>query len=302
MSEPSRNFVPDQFSGQGPGEKRPFELDPFVRDAEFLGSEFVSDLEEQREIQTAKILESGENVQEIFSDAMQKMKDQAEEIQKEAQEKGYEEGYEQGYEDGLKEAQEKFASSLEALQSLIEELTQAREKMYPRLEREVVEMVASLAKKVVRAKVEHKADGIREIVRMAVESVLDREALVIKIHPDDHRELENYGQELMELFHDIKNVRFEAHSSVTPGHCVVESNFGTVEAGLDHLDEQIEKILHLAPPAPPAPVEEELDRPDQEDPEEDDGLIEIAKDDEDSYRTPEEPDETEEPDDPYTPV
>ena len=91
--------------------------------------------------------------------------------------------------------------------------------------------------------------------RMAIESAMDRESLVIKIHPDDRTELEDYGQELIQLFHDIKNVKFESHASVPQGNCVVETNFGTVEAGLDHLDEHIERILHLAPPPSPPTVQ-----------------------------------------------
>ena len=58
----------------------------------------------------------------------------------------------------------------------------------------MMEMVTTLARKVVRMELKGKEGGIREIVRMAIESVLDRESLVIKIHPDDRKELGDYGQ------------------------------------------------------------------------------------------------------------
>ena len=255
MYKDSGHFVPDQHSEGSPGEGRKFDLDDFVRQAKSLESDFVHDLEKQRSGEDSKTLQDKEGVGEMFSDAMRQMKDQAAQIHEEAREKGYQEGHEEGYQEGAQAVQERFASSLAMLQSLLDELSQAREKMYPLLEREMVEMVASLAKKVVRTELESKTDGIREIVRMAIESVLDRETLTVKVHPDDHKELQDYGQELIQLFHEIKNMSFEAHASVAPGHCVVESNFGTVEAGLDHLDQQIEKILHLAPPGP-SPVEQ----------------------------------------------
>ena len=150
------------------------------------------------------------------------------------------------------------------MQSLVDELSEVRKKTYPLLEREMVEMITALAKKVIRTELKGKEGSIREIVRMAIESVLDRESLVIKIHPDDHKELEDYGQELIQLFHEIKNVEFESHASVPRGHCVVESNFGTVEAGLDHLDEHIERILHLAPPPPPPTAQpDKIDEPEE---------------------------------------
>jgi hypothetical protein len=178
--------------------------------------------------------------------------------------------------------------------------------MYPLLEREMVEMIASLAKKVVRTELESKADGIREIVRMAIESVLDRETLTVKVHPDDHKELQDYGQELIQLFHEIKNVSFEAHASVAPGHCVVESNFGTVEAGLDHLDQQIDRILHLAPPGP-SPAEQpgeanELDDMAGSDADAGAATDKAAEGDDDITIELDEPDEPVDPDEPESPA
>jgi len=55
----------------------------------------------------------------------------------------------------------------------------------------------------------------------------------------------------------MRNISIEGQESVQRGHCVVETNFGTIHAGIENLHEQIEKILHLAPPQeevePPAP-------------------------------------------------
>jgi flagellar assembly protein FliH len=258
LSKDFSNFIPDQHSEGPTGVSQNFNLDEYVREAKALKSEFIHDLEHQRNIDPSNALKAKEGVNELFSDAMQEMKDQTAKIQEEAQQRGYEEGQEKGFQAGEQAVQEHFKSSLEALKILIEQLSEARNTLYPRLEREMVEMITTLTRKVVRTELKGREGSIREIVHMAIESVLDRETLVIKIHPDDHKELEDYGQELIQLFHEIKNVEFQSHASVTRGNCVVESNFGTIEAGLDHLDEHIGRILHLAPPPPPptAPPEE----------------------------------------------
>ncbi len=252
MSKDFSNFIPDQYSEDQTGVSQKFNLDEYVLKAKALKSEFIHDLEHQREIDQSNILKAKEGVNELFSDTMQKMKDEAAKIQEEAREQGHQEGQEKGFQAGEQAVMKHFESSLEALKILVDELSEIRKKTYPLLEREIVEMITTLARKVVRTELKDKEGRIREIVRMAIESVLDRESLIIKIHPDDHKELEDYGQELIQLFHEIKNVEFESHASVPRGHCVVESNFGTVEAGLDHLDEHIERILHLAPPPPSA--------------------------------------------------
>ena len=201
MSKDFSNFVPDQFSERETGVSLKFNLDEYVRKAKALKSEFIHDLENQREIDQSNALKAKEGVNELFSDAMQKMKDQAAKIQEEAQHRGYEEGQEKGFQAGEQAVKEHFESSLEALKILIEQLSEARNTLYPRLEREMVEMITTLARKVIRTELAGKENSIREIVRMAIESVLDRESLVIKIHPDDHKELEDYWQELIQLFH-----------------------------------------------------------------------------------------------------
>lgn len=262
MSKDFSNFTPDQYSAGHAGVSQTFDLDEYVRKAKALKSEFIHDLEDQRESNPSNALKAKEGVNELFSDAMQKMKDQAAKIQEEAQQQGYEEGQEKGFQAGEQAVKKHFESSLEAFKILVDELSELRKKTYPLLEREMVEMVTTLARKVIRTELAGKENSIREIVRMAIESVLDREVLVIKVHPDDHKELEDYGQELMQLFHEIKNVEFQSHASVQRGNCVVESNFGTIEAGLDHLDEHIERILHLAP-LPPTAQPEEINAPEK---------------------------------------
>jgi flagellar assembly protein FliH len=274
LSSDFKNFTPDQYPEGQAGVSSQFNLDEYVREANSLKSEFIHDLEQQRDKADTSV--AREDVNEFLTEAKQKMEVEAAKAQEEAQQKGYEEGQEKGFKAGEQKVKEYFESSLKALKVLIEQLSEVREKTYPLLEREMVEMVTTLAGKVIRTELAGRENGIREIVRMAVESVLDRESLVIKIHPEDHKELEDYGQELIQLFHEIKNVEFQSHASVARGHCIAESNFGTVEAGLDHLDEHIKRVLHLAPPAPlPTARPEETDKP--EPPEEPIELANLAE-------------------------
>ncbi len=55
------------------------------------------------------------------------------------------------------------------------------------------------------------------------------------------------------MFGEIRNITLEAHSGVERGGCIIETNFGTIDARIDQLEEQIDRILHMAPP----PMDEE---------------------------------------------
>jgi len=45
------------------------------------------------------------------------------------------------------------------------------------------------------------------------------------------------------LFSEIKNITFEEHPGIEKGGCVIETNFGTIDAKVDQLESQIDKIL-----------------------------------------------------------
>ena len=139
---------------------------------------------------------------------------------------------------------------LETINDLIADLTVFRKNMYDKGEREMVEMVVSLAKKVIHFEFSTRDDAVQEMIRLAVQSVLDRESMVIKINPADKGYAESFRPELHHLFSEIKNITFEAHSGVERGGCIVETNFGVVDARIDKLGEQMDRILNLAPPPP----------------------------------------------------
>jgi hypothetical protein len=76
------------------------------------------------------------------------------------------------------------------------------------------------------------------------------------------------------LFSEIKNITFEAHSGVERGGCIVETNFGVVDAQIDKLGEQMDRILDLAPPSPEELVSASNIQKDSEtDIEEDAGIV-----------------------------
>ncbi len=211
---------------------------------------FKFDLEKSRNFDEHNIEKAKQSVQEVFADALERIKAKAEEVKAQAREEGHKTGYEEGYRAGEEAARKEFTPFLETLTEGVEELGKFRSSMYAKLEREMVNMVVGIAKKIIEVDLASREDSVRDIIRLAVGSILDRETLVIKVNPRDREHAENYTPELDRLFPDIRNVRVEGHASVPRGGCRVESNFGSVEADIDRLKAEIDKLLHRAPPLP----------------------------------------------------
>ncbi|MFQ5716534.1 MAG: FliH/SctL family protein [Nitrospinales bacterium] len=211
--------------------------------------EFQHYSDDARNLDKTNIKKAQEGVKKVLQDAVDKAKKQAVRIKEEARKQGLEEGFAEGFAKGEQAAREEFAPFLNMLQKLVLDLSGFRREMYPKVEREMVEMALALAKKVIHHELNARADGVKEMILLGVQSVLDKEKLVIKVHPADKGYAESFSSELRQTFEGIRNLVIEATPAMERGGCVIETNFGSVDARLENLDEQIDKILDLAPAA-----------------------------------------------------
>ena len=228
-------------------EARSYQLNELIIERSSMRRGFTYDSENARNFDQTSVNKAKEGVKEILKDTLDKAKRQATDIKAHAQKQGHDEGYAEGFKKGEDAAREELKPFLETIEGLVSDLTGFRKDMYDKVEREMVEMVIRLAKKVIHFEFSTRDDAVQEMIRLAVQSVLDRESMVIKINPTDKGYAESFRPELHNLFGDIKNITFEGHSGVERGGCVVETNFGVVDARIDNLEEQMDRILNLAP-------------------------------------------------------
>ncbi len=271
------NLEPEQDQekeSESPHKVRSFELNELNIQSSSIRRGFTYDSENARNFDQTNVKTAKEGVKELLKDALDKAKRQSIEIKVRAKKEGHDTGYEEGFKKGEEAAQKEFSPFLATIEDLIADLTIFRKNMYDKVEREMVEMVVSLAKKVIHFEFSTRDDAVQEMIRLAVQSVLDRESMVIKINPADKGYAESFRPELHHLFSEIKNITFEAHSGVERGGCIVETNFGVVDAQIEKLGEQMDRILDLAPPSPEELVSASNIQKDSEtDIEEDAGIV-----------------------------
>jgi len=210
--------------------------------------EFSYESETARNFNDNNVNKAKIGVKEIMADAINKAKSQVNQIKGEAHKEGFDAGFLEGLEKARVAAQEDFDPFLESLQNSIEHLSHFRAKMYGKVEREMIEMVVALAKRVIHFELSTHEGAVQAMIRLGVQSVLDREHLTIKINPEDKGYAESFRSELHHMFHDIKNITLSAHPGIQRGGCIVESNFGTIDSQIDQLDAQLDRILEMTPP------------------------------------------------------
>ena len=256
LSDPSKNFEGSNFevkSDVATGttqEERSFQFDELIIQNPSIRRGFTYESDKARNFDQSNVDKAKQGVKELLKDAMDKAKRQVTEIKANAKKEGYDTGFEDGFKSGKDAAKEEFSPFLNTTQELIESLSGFRKEMYEKVEREMVEMVLNLSKKVIHFEFSRREDAVQDMIRLAVQSVLDRESMVIKTHPTDKEYAESFRPELLHMFSEIKNITFVANSGIARGGCVVETNFGVIDARIEKLEEQIDRILNLSPSPP----------------------------------------------------
>jgi flagellar assembly protein FliH len=249
-----KTFVPDYGATLTPGgdigKARDFELPDFLAQSKSEKRKFTYDSETARNFDKTNVDRAREGVIEILEDAMEKAKTRARAVREEARQTGFQEGHADGFKKGEADAQLEFTPLLETLSNAIAEMSRLRAQMFPKMEREMLEMIVGLAKKIILHELTVRENSIQEMLRIGIQSVVDRESMVIRVHPRDKEHAENYRPEILEMFGGIKNIQFVGDPSIQRGGCIIDTNFGTVDARLEKLDEQLDRILLLAPHIP----------------------------------------------------
>ena len=266
MSENSKSFIRDYLPGQTQDDEaktpdnsvQKFQLESFSTPGKTRHKGFVHDSEISRNLDPANVLAAKQGVREIMKDALEKAKIQAKEIKERAEKEGREAGYADGFEKGEQAAKEKFTPMAKSFEQCLKELSELRKNLYSKVEREMVEMVVALAKKIIQFELSTQPDSIKKMIQLAVQSVLDKQFMVIKINPEDKEPAESFCPELKHLYPEIQHIAIEPQSGIARGGCLIETNFGSVDARIEKLEEQLEKILHLAPQVP---EDESTDKP-----------------------------------------
>ena len=241
-----KQFTDQKVDGLADGPKD-FDLAELVDSKKIGVQRFSYDSDQAQNFDETNVKIAREGAKEILADSIEKAKNKAVQIREEARKLGYDEGHHEGFKKGEINAREEFTSLYKAFETHNRELSEFRRKMYAKVEREIIELVVDLTKKIISHELSTREDSIQQMIRIAVESVLEKESMTIKVNPADKEHAESFRPELHELFDEIKNITFEATPALDRGGCVIETNFGTIDARLQHLNEKIDEILTLTP-------------------------------------------------------
>ncbi len=198
-------------------------------------------IKQQAEDERERILaETKEKADVMVADAQSRV----EQIEKEAYDKGYEDGNTAGYQSGQEEVQR----LVDHLHKIINSAVERRNEIIDETETQLISLVLQISQKVIKVISENQKNVVVNNVIQALRKLKTRNDVVIRVNLEDVETASDRIKDFMRMVENVKSITVVEDSSVDRGGCIIETDFGEIDARISsQLHEIQQKVLEMAP-------------------------------------------------------
>jgi flagellar assembly protein FliH len=191
--------------------------------------------------EAARIIEEAkQQAEEITEEAKSAFEDD----RQEAKDTGYQEGREAGFVEGKAEADR----LVERTRIVLERAQDKREELLAETEQEIIDLVLLISRKVIKNISENQRTVVINNVVQALRKVKGRGNVIIRVNLVDVKLTTEHTKNFIQMFEGTRTIQIQEDSTVDPGGCVIETDFGEVDARIaSQLAELETKILEASP-------------------------------------------------------
>lgn len=193
------------------------------------------------ENEAAQIIEKAKaEAEQIIAEAQA----QRDKMESEARQSGYDAGHSEGYEAGTAEVDR----LVERMHKILEAVMQRREEILQDTESQIVELVILMARKVIKILSENQKNVIMANTLAALKKVKTRGEVTLRVNLEDVKLTSSHAEEFIQHVENVKGITVLEDSAVEKGGCIVETDFGAIDARISsQLTELENKILEVSP-------------------------------------------------------
>ncbi|WP_024467007.1 flagellar assembly protein FliH [Treponema pedis] len=224
------------------------EADKIIKDAESAAFDEVKRQTDEAQVVSQKakdeakkiIAEAEASAKAIISDAQSN--------QASVNREGYQEGFSRGREEGYKEGELEVKRLITRLQTIITKTMDRRQEILSETEQQIVDLVLLMTRKVVKVISENQRNVVVSNVVHALRKVKGRGDVIIRVNLADVGMTTEHTKNFISTAENIKNITVVEDSTVDQGGCIIETDFGAVDAKIaSQLNELEQKILEISP-------------------------------------------------------
>ena len=160
-------------------------------------------------------------------------------------------GYEEGFAKAAKKASVKEISKQNGLSNVFMSLLNApwtSVRNFSETEQQIVDLVLLMTRKIVKVISENQRNVVVSNVIQALRKVKGRGDVIIRVNLNDVGMTTQHTKDFLSAAENVKNITVVEDSSVDRGGCVIETDFGAIDARIvSQLNELEQRILEVSP-------------------------------------------------------
>lgn len=210
----------------------------FVNEDAFISSDF----------QISELVAKQAGITQLADDAHRdEINRQVLEKLKEVQEKAYQEGYELGLIEGTEkaflESKADLQSRMNALESILSRIETLKTSLTQENESQLIGLLFQIAKRIAMRDLEENRAATLEILRTTVGDTQTDERVNVRLNSIDLAFIESMQEKTGQRIEALERVKFVVDDAITPGGCLIETEFGNINATLEERVERVWQTL-----------------------------------------------------------
>ena len=165
-------------------------------------------------------------------------------LRNEAETTGYDKGHQEGYEKGVAEVDR----LIDRMHTILEQVMKRREEILADTESQIVELVILMARKVIKILSENQKNVVMANTMASLKNVKTRGEVNLRVNLEDVKLTTANAQEFINHVENVQGITVLEDSTVERGGCIVETDFGAIDARISSQLQELEnKILEVSP-------------------------------------------------------
>ena len=158
------------------------------------------------------------------------------------------EGFETGHEEGFSEGKAEVERLIERTHTVLERAQSKRAEIISETEQQLIDLVLLIARKVVKSITDSQRTVIVQNVAQALRKVKARGKILVRVNMTDLKLTTEHIKDFIKMMEGVEGIQVAEDSSVDPGGCIIETDFGEIDARISSQLAELEaRILEISP-------------------------------------------------------
>ncbi|MBS4763945.1 MAG: flagellar assembly protein FliH, partial [Brachyspira sp.] len=198
-------------------------------------------ISEQAKVDASKIIQDA-NAEKA------KIESESESIRDAAYKEGYAKGYDEGFEKSFSDSNNDLTKLAEQLRKILGETINKRNEIIDAAEAQVIEVAVLIAKRVVKMLTERDKGIVIRNIQEALRRIKGRTKITIRVNIDDLEVSARHKDEFYQMLDKIEGVTVLEDPNVDIGGCMIETDFGDIDARINTQLNEIETAIKEVEP------------------------------------------------------